>query len=68
MGDYFSLFCSEISVGTLRVIDHCPYDASYQNRHLCSSLCVPPWLLACLLIHLLTYFLVLWSCKNFGFL
>jgi hypothetical protein len=53
MGDYFSVFCSEISVGTFSAIGQCPFDASYQNGHLCPSLCIPPCLLACLLVYLL---------------
>jgi hypothetical protein len=56
MGDYFSVFCSEISVGTFNVIDQCPYDASCQNGHLCPSLCIPTWLLA----YLFTYWLTSW--------
>lgn len=55
MGDYFSVICSEISVGTFSVIDQCPYDASYQNGHLCLSLCIPPCLLACLFTSLLAH-------------
>jgi hypothetical protein len=60
MGDYFSVFCSEASVGTFSVIDQCPYYASYQNGHLCPSLCVPTWLLTCLLAYLFTYWLTSW--------